>query len=83
VTAKKARKELERLLEDFQRRDDYGDLWTRAARVRIESKELPVPGLLFFLLTRIMGLRNLGPEEKRRDRRRPCASQRHPVVAAL
>ena len=64
MAAHKAREALRHLLADFQRRDDHGDLWTKAERVRIAPKELPVPGLLLFLLTRIIGLRDLGPDEK-------------------
>jgi hypothetical protein len=64
MAADKAREALKYLFADFERRDDHGDLWTKAEMVRIAPKELPVPGLLLFLLTRIMGLRNLGPDEK-------------------
>ena len=64
MAADKTREVLKHVLADFQGRDDDGDLWTKADRVRIEPKELSVPGLVLFLLTRIMGLRNLGPDEK-------------------
>jgi hypothetical protein len=64
MAKRKAHDALAHLLADFQRRDDRGDLWIKAARVAVGPTELPVPGLLLFLLTEVMGLTNLGPDEK-------------------
>jgi hypothetical protein len=60
----KAHAALRRTLEGFTQRDDRGDLWSGSVMVRVPPSDLPVPGLVLFLLTTVMGMRNLGREEK-------------------
>lgn len=64
MASAKAQEALKHLFDGFERREDHGDTWGESAMVRIEPKDLPVPGLLLFLLTEVMGLVNLGPDEK-------------------
>jgi hypothetical protein len=60
----KSEKALRYLLDGFSRREDHGDIWTSSEMVRVEPTDLPVPSLVLFLLTRVMGMVNLGLEEK-------------------
>lgn len=64
VASKKAKEALAHLLDGFERREDPSDIWAQSTMVRIEPRDLPVPGILLFLLTRIMGCVNLGRDEK-------------------
>jgi hypothetical protein len=64
VPTTKSEKALRYLLDGFSRREDYGDIWTSSEMVRVEPTDLPVPSLVLFLLTNVMGMVNLGREEK-------------------
>lgn len=60
----KSEKALRYLLDGFARREDHGDIWASSEMVCVEPKDLPVPPLVLFLLTEVMGMVNLGLDEK-------------------
>jgi hypothetical protein len=56
---------LRRLLEGFTPRDDEGEIWSQESiRIDVERNKLPVPGLVLFLLLGVMGMTDLGQDDK-------------------
>jgi hypothetical protein len=56
---------LRRLLADFTPRDDEGEIWSQESfRIDVERNKLPVPGLVLFLLLGVMGMTDLGRDDK-------------------
>ena len=56
---------LRRLLEGFTPRDDEGEIWSQESiRIDVERNKLPVPGLVLFLLLGVMGMTDLGRDDK-------------------
>lgn len=66
----------------FSRRDDAGDIWSGAKIIAIDRDDLPVPSLVLFVLTRTMGLVDLGMHEKTRWHV-PFGFRGHRVTLAL
>ena len=73
---------LQRLTSLFARRDDAGDIWSGANVVAVDRDDLPLPSLVLFVLTRTMGLLNLGMHEKTRWHV-PFAFRGHNVTLAF
>jgi len=73
---------LHRLTAPFTRRDDAGDIWSGANIIAIDRDDLPVPSLVLFVLTRTMGLVDLGEHEKTRWHV-PFGFRGHRVTLAL
>jgi hypothetical protein len=57
---------LRHLTAPFARRDDAGDIWSGANVFAIDRDDLPLPSLVLFVLTRTMGLVDLGVHDKTR-----------------
>ena len=56
---------LRRLLEGFTPRDDEGEIWSQESiRIDVERNKLPVPRLVLFLLLGVMGMTDLGRDDK-------------------
>src|SRR5258708_6475188 len=56
---------LRRLLEGFTPRDVEGEIWSQESiRIEVERNQLPVPGLVLFLLLGVMGMSDLGRDDK-------------------
>jgi len=56
---------LRRLLEGFTPRDDEGEIWSQeSVRIDVERNKLPIPGLVLFLLLGVMGMTDLGRDDK-------------------
>lgn len=56
---------LRRLLEGFTPRDNEGEIWSQESiRIDVERNQLPIPGLILFLLLGAMGMTDLGRDDK-------------------
>ena len=56
---------LRRLLEGFTPRDNEGEIWSQESiRIDVERNQLPIPGLVLFLLLGVMGMTDLGRDDK-------------------
>jgi hypothetical protein len=64
VRATKSEKALRYLFKGFSRREDHGDIWAGSEMVSVGPTDLPVPPLVLFLLIEVMGMVNLGLNEK-------------------
>lgn len=73
---------LQRLTALFAHRDDAGDISSGVNVVSIDRDDLPLPSLVLFILTRTMGLPNLGVHEKTRWHV-PFAFRGHRVTLAF